>query len=301
MKKTFWILGILSIFLFIVGCGKEKEEEEDYETPVGKGRGDIENPYYIHKNITASTFWAGEGEGAANGNISNVESAWGTWGDYYTVNGQAKEDKPSKSFQRDKDFIPKGYDGSENLYYFALPYDDCSKSVFDGDASSYNAVINLDPDNYERGRPEGEEKEIVVTKAYTSYRKNNAKQIPWYGTETWSKKSVVKARWVRVRSFERGGNGQWVYAQWLDAGPYHYDDFDYVFGDANYRNSNSSTGKGPFAGIDLSPAVMLKMGVSYDELGSQGINLKVEWQFEDPQHVPNGPWKRVVSNNKTNW
>jgi len=265
----------------------------------------------LHTNITASTFWAGEGAGAANGNISNVPSAWDPkWGDHYTIKGQAKEDKPF--IERDNDFIPVGYDGTENLYYFALPYNDGSSIVYDGifekDANpywKYDEVLTLNP-KYEKGDLYG--KYVVFTNDFNenTWRKNNASNIPWFKGTNWSGKSIVKGRWIRVRSYDRGAKGNWVYAQWLDAGPYHYDDFDYIFGDARPRNEDGKPGaKSPFAGIDLSPAVIFKMGVPYSEMDAGGINLKVEWEFVDSNvdgnKIPDGPWKKYMSDNKTAW
>ena len=298
MNKTFCISALASASLFFAACGSGSQE--DKETAVGTGRSDTENKYTIHRNIKASTFWAGEGESDANGNISNVPSAWDDkWGDKYKVNGKAKEDSPNKKLQRDKDFIPNGYNGTENLYYFALPYNDMSRLVFEDEKASLSkleAVIALDAVNYSKSGQE------VRTKSFSGGRKINARNIPWYTTKDWSsEESVVKGRWIRVRSFERGGNGEWVYAQWLDAGPFHYDDFHYVFGDSKPRNEYQDIGVNPFAGIDLSPAVLLKMGVSHNEISNGGINLIVEWQFEDDKYVPGGPWKRFVSDNKCHW
>jgi|GEM_PF-1891155 len=262
--------------------------------------------YTLHTKIIATTFWAGEGASDANGFISNVPSAWDkNWGDHYKVNGKAKEDTPNKNqLPRDNDFIPVGYNGTENLYYYALPYNDASSIVFDGDESTYSAVIALDPSNYEAKDQYGEY--VVVSKAFnsSSWRKKNANHIPWYNAKNWkSDESIVKGRWARIRATTRGANGQWVYAQWLDAGPYHYDDFDYVFGNSRPRNESKTTGKSPFAGIDLSPAVILKMGVSHTELSNGGITFSdgVDWQFVDEADVPDGPWKRFLSDNKMKW
>jgi len=265
--------------------------------------------YPLHTKIIATTFWAGEGASDANGFISNVPSAWDqNWGDHYKVNGQSKEDTPDRNkLPRDNDFIPVGYNGTENLYYYALPYNDASSIVFDGDRSTYPAVIALDPSNYEAKDQYGEY--VVVTKAFnnSSWRKRNANNIPWYNIKSWgSDESIVKGRWARIRANTRGANGQWVYAQWLDAGPYHYDDFDYVFGTSRPRNESNKTGKSPFAGIDLSPAVILKMGVSHAELSNGGITFSdsdggVEWQFVDDKDVPDGPWKKFISDNKMKW
>ncbi|MCL1946764.1 MAG: hypothetical protein FWF51_06385 [Chitinivibrionia bacterium] len=291
MKKNILSLlgGALLMSLFFAACGDDEEEET--------------GGYALHTNIMATTFWAGEEADDDNGFISNIPSAWDSqWGDHYTVNGVTKEDAPTVN--RDGDFFPIGYDGTENVYYFALPYDDRSRIVFedeDASTSKIDAVVALDKTNYTKSGKK------VNTTAYSESRKENAKKIPWYNTESnWKNKSVVKARWVKVRSTDQGsggqkGNGEWVYAQWLDAGPFHYDDFKYVFGNSRPRNENEVIGVKSKAGIDLSPAVMFKMGFSKNEMQWGGINRIVEWQFVDNDDVPDGPWKRVVSNNGMKW
>jgi len=283
MKKTFWISGIMTAFLFVVGCGpKEQKEEEKYGL-------------FLHTNIRATTFWAGEGASDANGNISNVESAWDShWDERFGW----KEDSPT--CERDENFIPVGYSGTENLYYYALQYNDMDKLVFEYEKASpadIEKIKNSNPDYTSRGTD-------VNTTAMSGGRKNNAKDIPWYNSkETWSRnESVVKGRWLKVKCVEQGkGNGEWVYAQWLDAGPYYYDDFDYVFGKAKQKNDDSFYKVGSGSGIDLSPAVILKMGIKKSEIGPGGINTLVDWQFVDDKDVPDGPWKKHVSDNKTYW
>lgn len=256
----------------------------------GGGGGDSQ--YHLHTGINASTFWAGEGASGDNHNISNVPSAWDNqWGDNFGV-----EDYPQ--LERDSDFIPTDwrYKKIENPYYFALPYNDLGSVVYDGknansvasQNSSYSAQWNSD-----YGRT------IVTTSDMVNItdwdvRKASTSRIPWRDEEDWGGKSMVKAKWIRIR--HKGGS--WVYAQWADAGPYYYDDADYVFGTAKPANMRLSTDD-PYAGIDLSPSVMLALGV---ELGEWGANIEnVDWQFVDAADVPEGPWKRYISSNATNW
>ncbi|MDR0304260.1 MAG: hypothetical protein LBH98_05775 [Chitinispirillales bacterium] len=275
---------------------KDKNKSSDWIETITITTG-IKGDYVLHKNITASTFWAGEGASQANGNISNVPSAWDEkWGEKYTVNGQAKEDSPEMNFQRDEDFFPVGYDGEENLYYFALPYNDMDNLVFEyEDATSplLNAVRNFDNNYYEKSK-------MIYTYAYDerSDRKKNVENIPWYNIKKWgNNESIVKGRWVKVKCVDRG-NGEWVYAQWLDAGPFHYDDFDYVFGNDTPRNAKDGIMVRMGAGIDLSPAVFLKMGIKPEDLSPAGTKCTVDWQFVNEEDVPTGSWKRVISNNK---
>jgi len=291
MKKTFWISALLPLLLFVVGCGpKEKFKEKSVEEIEDKG-------YWLHKDIRATTFWAGEGASDANGNITNVESAWDS---NWDIRFGKMEDKPTCN--RDADFIPVGYKGSDNVYYYALPYNDVGRLAFEYEKASsadIDRIVASNP-NYRKSGTN------VNTNAVSGGRKDNAEDIPWYNTkDEWirDKESVVKGRWLRVRCVEPGkGNGEWVYAQWLDAGPYYYDDFDYVFNNEPQKNDDRLYKVGSGSGIDLSPAVMLKMGIKKSEMGSGGINTKVEWQFVDASDVPSdGPWKKHVSDNKIRW
>jgi hypothetical protein len=286
MKKPILFASVMFAAFLMLGCANNEGSDDE-----------------VHSNIKASTFWLNEEASKYNNWITNTETSWSDLDGRFTVNGQNVEDNPRSVAQRDNNFILVGYDGKENPYYFALPYDDCSNSVFDGPKSLYNTVVNLDPSSYERKVEYGEE--IVITNAYDKKKKNNSKNIPWYDEKSsWSSnESVVKGRWIKVKCVEQGkGNGQWVYAQWLDAGPYHYDDFGYVFGTSRPRNEGS-TGVEPKAGIDLSPAVMLKIGIPANDLNTDwgGTNTVVEWQFVKESDVPHGPWKIVVSDNKCRW
>jgi len=110
--------------------------------------------------------------------------------------------------------------------------------------------------------------------------KPSQKKIPWYKGYTGT--SIIKNRWVKIIKHYKNGKIKVCYAQWEDAGPNEYDDFDYVFG--NKRPKNSFNAK---AGIDVSPAVK-------DYLKLKDID-KVDWQFVDFKDVPNGPWKKIIT------
>ncbi len=248
-----------------------------------------EDQYHIHTNISASTFWCGEGASDQNGGITNISSSWDiNWGDRFGI-----EDSPEIS--RNSDFIPTSqqFKGDENPYYFALPYNDFGEVVYDGRNATFE-VANSNSD-YSIERSTYLDRDIVVTSDITDWRKGSSSQIPWKNRENWNNKSMVKAQWIRIRTNDNSGNGKWVYAQWADAGPYYYDDVDYVFGSAAPANNTDI----PKAGIDLSPSVCLALK---QELKSWGANsFNVEWQFVDPENVPNGPWKQHVSDNYTHW
>lgn len=104
------------------------------------------NSYTTHSNIMASVFWVWEWADASNAYISNAMSAWdGKWEQHFK-------------------------EWSENLFYFALPYND-----FD---ENWN-------------------------------RRANAKNIPWYNSNIKSNESVVKNRWVKVTYNWKTAYGQW--------------------------------------------------------------------------------------------
>ena len=99
--------------------------------------------------------------------------------------------------------------------------------------------------------------------------------IPWF--ERYFVKeghSVCRGRWVAIHA-----NGKVCYAQWQDVGPFHVDDYEYVFLGKDPRPNRNAN-----AGIDVSPAVR-------DFLGLKGVD-KVDWRFVDDGQVPDGPWSR---------
>jgi hypothetical protein len=80
----------------------------------------------------------------------------------------------------------------------------------------------------------------------------------------------LQGRWVEVAA-----GGRHCFCRWMDVGPWHTDDREYVLGTARPRAERE--GK---AGIDLSPAVR-------DYLGLTGKD-RVDWRFA--AKVPAGPW-----------
>lgn len=85
--------------------------------------------------------------------------------------------------------------------------------------------------------------------------------------------ALDKDRWIEIEF-----KGRRCFAQWEDVGPYHTDDYGYVFG-----------GKPPKAkvGLDVSPAVR-------DYLDLSG-NDATRWRFVKAEAVPPGPWKEIVT------
>jgi hypothetical protein len=107
--------------------------------------------------------------------------------------------------------------------------------------------------------------------------KENAVRVPWYRAV---KTSILKDRWVAVRVASTT-----CYGQWEDVGPFHSDDIEYVFGDAESPLNET----GAKAGIDLSPAMR-------DCLSVGGI-ATVTWRHVEEDVVPTGPWRAVITGN----
>ena len=77
--------------------------------------------YPIHKNITSTVFWIGEGESSDNGYIQNYDSVWDDdWMEHYG----GVDDPYYRNGFYPADFIPK-----ENSFYVALPYNDFEDGV----------------------------------------------------------------------------------------------------------------------------------------------------------------------------
>lgn len=119
-------------------------------------------------------------------------------------------------------------------------------------------------------------------------KKNAYKVVPWANEKVWGdRESMMKNRWVKLSR-----NGIFCYGQIQDAGPYEYDDYEYVFGGKPPKNTLANK-----AGMDVSPALR-------DCLRFEGINNaenKVDWQFVDEKDVPDGPWKEIVTTTQINW
>lgn len=145
-------------------------------------------------------------------------------------------------------YLPAGFTPLENPFYFALPYSDIGDD----------------------GR-----------------RKQNAPRvIPWAGSRSYlATESMVKNRWMRVTSPQ---TGRTCFAQWEDAGPGLYDDFQYVFGATGAANPFQLTGLATASALDISPAVRDCLGLSADV-------MRLTWQFVADADVPAGPWTEIVT------
>jgi len=102
--------------------------------------------------------------------------------------------------------------------------------------------------------------------------------IPWFWRSyrgSWT--SVCKGRWVAIHF-----RGKVCYAQWEDCGPFHTDDWQYVFkGHQPKPNPNGN------AGIDISPAVRDYLGIR--------SGFRVSWKFLEAHEIPLGPWRAINS------
>ena len=115
-------------------------------------------------------------------------------------------------------------------------------------------------------------------------RKANLESIiPWNISTYDANQSYCKNRWIKITK-----DAKTAYAQWEDAGPFNYNDTEYVFADAQPQNTLNDS-----AGIDLSPAV-------HDYLGLSGMD-KVNWQFVDEVDVCDGPWREQITTSEINW
>ena len=107
-------------------------------------------------------------------------------------------------------------------------------------------------------------------------RRSDSSKVYWYEEKNWAgNESVVKNRWVKIIKDDKT-----AFAQWEDAGPFVYDDVNYVFGSDPPKTQS---------GLDISPAVR-----DYIELRG-GRSTHVNWQFIDEKDVPDGPWKKIIT------
>lgn len=226
--------------------------------------------YPVHRNIIASTFWVGEGASDDNDFITNTMSAWDSkWGTKFGI-----EDAPL--IDRNSDFIPTSskYKGTENPFYCALPYNDMGRGVYDGSGPEDNSAPI---DGYSR-------------------KVNSYEVVHWadeMSKSEWGyRNSMCKNRWVKIQV---SGTDKVCYVQWEDAGPYYYNDHEYVFGTDRPANTTDS----PFAAIDLSPSACLYLGRAMKEWGSP--SFEVDWNFVDEEDVPDGPWKLHVTTGQIDW
>ncbi len=111
-------------------------------------------------------------------------------------------------------------------------------------------------------------------------RMPDAYRVYWSHDKIWgTSESMVKNKWIKITKGDKT-----AYAQWEDAGPFVYDDVNYVFGSARPQNHENNN-----AGLDVSPAVS-----NFIDLYKDNNNV-VSWQFVDSNDVPDGPWKKIIT------
>ena len=121
-------------------------------------------------------------------------------------------------------------------------------------------------------------------------KSNRLTVVPWANEKIWdSEESMMKNRWVKITR-----NSITCYGQIEDAGPYQYDDYNYVFSTTDARPKSTISNN---AGMDVSPA--LRDCLHF--VGQNNVDNKVDWQFINFINVPDGPWKMIVTTSQINW
>lgn len=116
------------------------------------------------------------------------------------------------------------------------------------------------------------------------HAKPTQKLVPWYSDALFNKNmSVLKNHWIKITY-----GAKTCYAQWEDVGPNEEDDFNYVFGNSQPKNTF-----GEKAGLDLSPAAFSCLGLK--------DNAETYWAFVDEKDVPPGPWRDTVTVSAVAW
>ncbi len=114
--KDIALIILVTIIVAITGCTIEFVNPPlPSPTPVNSPTQTI-SKYPIHKDITVTIFWVGEGADEDNAFISNIQSAWDDkWMEHY-----GGIDDPYNRIG----YYPMGFIPRENPFYFALPYND---------------------------------------------------------------------------------------------------------------------------------------------------------------------------------
>lgn len=209
--------------------------------------------YPWHRDIVATTFWVGEVMDPTTSDGSQRYSTYdGNWlANYGGCDGVISNGVcQTEHREMSNGFFPTRMTPRQNPFYLDLPFDDINNA---------NAFAL------------------------------RAKVIPWandpgyHGNADDPHFSFMKNRWVQLT---RDGNT--CYGQIEDAGPAHYDDAAYVFGNGDQRPANTRFNG---AGIDVSPALNGCLGFTQLD----GEDDRVSWRFVDDADVPDGPWSRIVT------
>ena len=211
--------------------------------------------YPVHTRITATVFWIGE----PVGNGSSEDNALSAYDDLWKAHYGGFDDyRTVRRFPYFPPFTPR-----ENPFYLDLPYSDFT----------------------DNGVPRADRTAIPWAAAY-------AGQLAAAG-RSGRPFSLMKNRWVKMWRLVHGRT-RTCYGQIQDAGPYVYDDVNYVFSQSDARPTSRLAHN---AGMDVSPAIR-------DCLGFSGVNNDentLSWRFVDASAVPPGPWRRVVTTRQVFW
>lgn len=136
----------------------DKKNKEESENKPDKDK------YLVHEGIIATVFWVGEGANSSNDNIHNRSSAWSE--DWVKQFGGI--DNPDDRCG----YSPCSFSPKENMFYFALPYNDYNES---GSIRSHDEL----------------------------------KVIPWFDGKVLEGQSVVKNRWIEIMYNSKKAYAQW--------------------------------------------------------------------------------------------
>ena len=211
--------------------------------------------YPVHSRITATVFWIGEPVGNGSSEDNALSAYDDSWKAHY---GGFDDYRTVRRFPYFPPFAPR-----ENPFYLDLPYSDFSDD----------------------GTPRTDRSAIPWAHAYRGHLAR--------ASRTGTQFSLMKNRWVKMW---RAVNGRTrtCYGQIEDAGPYVYDDADYVF---SHTDARPASARAHNAGMDVSPAIR-------DCLAFSGLNNdenELSWRFVEAAAVPPGPWRLVVTTRQVFW
>jgi hypothetical protein len=211
--------------------------------------------YPVHSGITATVFWIGEPVGNGSSEDNALSAYDDLWKEHY---GGFDDYRSVRSFPYFPRFTPR-----ENPFYLDVPYSDFTDD----------------------GTPRADRAAIPWAHAYAAQIAKAAHAGKPF--------SLMKNRWVKMWRVV-GGRTRTCYGQIEDAGPYVYDDANYVFSETNARPASRLANN---AGMDVSPAIR-------DCLAFSGVNNdenKLSWRFVESPAVPPGPWRGVVTTRQVFW
>jgi hypothetical protein len=211
--------------------------------------------YPVHTGITATVFWIGE----PVGNGSSEDNALSAYDDLWQAHyGGFDEYRTVRRFPYFPPFRPR-----ENPFYLDLPYSDFT----------------------DNGEPRTDRQAVPWARAGAPQIAKAARRGKPF--------SLMKNRWVKMWRVV-GGRTLTCYGQIEDAGPYAYNDANYVF---SHEDARPASRLAHNAGLDVSPAIR-------DCLAFNGLNNdenKLSWRFVEAAAVPSGPWRRVVTTRQVFW